>query len=815
MQTELSVRIRPQLDAFRESMNAARRAMSLETSNGVVEGVQNSMRALNAQLRGSLRFRDVASTQAQAINAELRQVNTAVITQRFGEALNRIKESIGGIMATIGSAQQALGKPIRASIDFEDSFASVKKVLDEATDENKLKAGVLKMSVDLGSNTKDLNTILESAGQMGIKGDKDLLKFTETVQKMSVAFDISADEAGKNMSQIRNMLNLSMDEMVGLGDTINYVSNNSTAKAGDIIDIIKRIGGIGKSFGLSAKEITGLGSSMLDLGLTSDVAGTALSKLLGGLSSFDPSSEKLKGDDKKFAEWFDKMGLDAKSWVQMRAKKPQEALNMFLQSLSKLDSTQQTKALKDIVGQEHLAKLQTLLGAMDKYKKVTDLASSSKSKGSMEEEFRAKASTTAHQLKRLGAQMEVLYINLGDAVLPIINKIITAFTSMLSPIANFAKSHQSATRAIMFTIAGVIGLKTALIGLTILKPLAMVVFTPLLRAWTLMRYSVLGNIAALIWHRTITFLSAAATMIARTPILLATTAYRLFTGQLTLASIATRAFAIASVIGANIFSGAMKIMRLALITSGIGILIAGIGVAVYAIVENWEAIKGWFLGFWEGIKARLVSFWDSVKVIFGAVSSALAPVFNVLKFLFDSWIGGFVAGFNLLKSIFFSVLEFFGINAESLGGIFDGIKEMVLGAWEGLLNFLQPIIDYLKKVYEWYKGMFLGAVEKAKKVAGFFGFGDGKDGKDGKDAPPELASSLNQKSLTGLESSLNFDYSRLAGVQMGAPKTDNRSINSNNHQTINVYTQNSDGHGIANAIKQAGIGQYSYKDAEE
>ncbi len=38
MQTELSVRIRPQLDAFRESMNAAWRAMSLETSNGVVEG---------------------------------------------------------------------------------------------------------------------------------------------------------------------------------------------------------------------------------------------------------------------------------------------------------------------------------------------------------------------------------------------------------------------------------------------------------------------------------------------------------------------------------------------------------------------------------------------------------------------------------------------------------------------------------------------------------------------------------------------------------------------------------------------------------
>uniref|UniRef100_UPI000CF01308 phage tail tape measure protein n=1 Tax=Helicobacter felis TaxID=214 RepID=UPI000CF01308 len=653
---------------------------------------------LNTQLRSSLNLRDIASGQVAGINAELRQVNTAIITQRFNQSMNSIKESFGGIMATIGSAQQALGKPIKASIDFEESFSSVKKVLDEATDENKLKAGVLKMSVDLGSSTKDLNAILESAGQMGIKGDKNLLKFTETVQKMSVAFDISADDAGKNMSQIRNMLNLSMDEMVGLGDTINYVSNNSTAKAGDIIDILKRIGGIGKSFGLSAKEIAGLGSSMLDLGLTSDVAGTALSKLLGGLSSFDPSSEKLKGDDKKFAEWFDKMGLDAKDWAQMRTKKPKEALDMFLQGLSKLDGTQQTKALKDIVGQDHLAKFQTLLGAMDKYKKVSDLAISSKSKGSMGEEFQAKASTTAHQLKRLSAQMEVLYINLGDAVLPVINKIITAFTSMLAPIANFAKSHQGATRAIMFTIAGVIGLKTALIGLTILKPLAMVVFTPLLRAWTLMRYSVLGNIVTLLWHCAVSFLSAAASLAMRAPLLLLSGTFRLLSGQIRLSTLFTRIFGLTSLLGAGLFSAAMKIMRLALITSGIGLLIVGIGVAIYAIVQNWESIKGWFIGFWAGLKARIVGFWDGIRLIFGAIANTLAPIFETLGYLFGAVISSWVEGFYFLKSVFLGVLEWFGISSESLSGIFNAIKETIGGVWDGLLAKVQPVIEYLKAV---------------------------------------------------------------------------------------------------------------------
>ncbi|WP_162982268.1 hypothetical protein [Helicobacter labacensis] len=56
MQTELSVRIRPQLDAFRASMQAARRALSLQTSNGVIEGVRASMDQLSTRPKvGQLR----------------------------------------------------------------------------------------------------------------------------------------------------------------------------------------------------------------------------------------------------------------------------------------------------------------------------------------------------------------------------------------------------------------------------------------------------------------------------------------------------------------------------------------------------------------------------------------------------------------------------------------------------------------------------------------------------------------------------------------------------------------------------------------
>lgn len=849
MQTELSVRITPQLEAFRQSMQAATRAVSVQTSGGITSGAQMALRDLRTSLNSSLRLSDVASQEVRTINAQLRQVNTAIITQRFNESLNRIKESIGGVLATFGTANATLGKPLKASIDFEDSFASVKKVLDDATDDVKLKEGVLKMSVDLGSSTKDLNAILESAGQMGIKGHEDLLKFTSTVQKMSVAFDISADEAGKSMANIRSILGLSMDEMVELGDTINHVSNNTTAKAGDIIDMLKRLGGtgkdffaVGKNFGLTAKQVTGLGSAMLDLGMTPDVASTALSAMLN----------KLQAGGKPFKKWFDEMGMDFEEWSELRAKDPSKALRGFFDNINQLDSTQKTNALKDMFGLEHLGKLKTLTGSLEKYDKAMELATSNKSKGSMEEEFQAKATTTAHELKRLGAQMEVMWITIGDALLPVVNKILVGFRKLLEPISAFAQQHKGLTKIVMFAIGALLLFKTAIISLGILGPLMSVIFTPLLRAWTLMRFSILGNVAALLWHKAVSVGGAMINAASRGAVLLLGGAYRLLSGQIALSTIATRVFGLTSMLAANLFGGAMKLMRLALIASGIGVLIALIGLAIYAIVENWDSIKGWFVDFWNGLKIHIVAFWEKLKAVFFAVLdwfkpiigflktafnawiealvwqfnalkaafmavlNWLQPVIDFIKGLFGAWVGDIVAQFDGLKTSFSGVFAWFEACAQGLGGILIAIKDYVAQAWQGLLESVQPIIDFLMRAYNWYKDIFSGVLGK---VAGALGFSvDVKSAQQEsqKLGPPPSANMLSTPPKTAQKSAfLDFDYSKI-GEQKSlevANKADNSVKNSHNTQTINIYTQ-SDPQSIVGAIKQSSIGQYSYADED-
>uniref|UniRef100_UPI0013156788 hypothetical protein n=1 Tax=Helicobacter bizzozeronii TaxID=56877 RepID=UPI0013156788 len=177
--------------------------------------------------------------------------------------------------------------------------------------------------------------------------------------------------------------------------------------------------------------------------------------------------------------------------------------------------------------------------------------------------------------------------------------------------------------------------------------------------------------------------------------------------------------------------------------------------------------------------------------------------------------------FGGLVGVFEGVLSWFGLSTQSISSFFVHMKEGIVGAWQDLLGWLDPVLKYLKEVYGWYKNIFGGVVGK---IAGALGFGgeqvksveQNKDLSNSPPAPavPTLESLKKPQNAPQALPNLAFDYASL-NPQNSAPitKTDSRSINSNNTQTINIYTQ-SDPQSIVGAIKQSSIGQYSYADED-
>ncbi|GHT97832.1 hypothetical protein FACS1894126_2590 [Alphaproteobacteria bacterium] len=101
----------------------------------------------------------------------------------------------------------------------------------------------------------------ENGSSVTLVASKDLGAFTESVAKMSTAFDMTAEEAGNAMAQLSNVFQIPITELTQLGDAVNHLSNNTAAKAKDIVPALNRAGGSVRQFGLSAQHQRDVGSA--------------------------------------------------------------------------------------------------------------------------------------------------------------------------------------------------------------------------------------------------------------------------------------------------------------------------------------------------------------------------------------------------------------------------------------------------------------------------------------------------------------------------------------------------------------------------
>ena len=152
----------------------------------------------------------------------------------------KMRSEVMGVIASVGTVIM----PIKVAMDFESSMAEVRKVVDFDTPQQFKQMGddLLQMTHRIPMTGRELAQIAASGGRLGI-ARKDIANFTETVSKMSVAFDMAAEEAGDSMAKLANVYEIPIAQIGRLGDAINHLSNSSPAKASDLVNTLGRVGG--------------------------------------------------------------------------------------------------------------------------------------------------------------------------------------------------------------------------------------------------------------------------------------------------------------------------------------------------------------------------------------------------------------------------------------------------------------------------------------------------------------------------------------------------------------------------------------------
>ncbi|CUU82482.1 phage tail tape measure protein [Campylobacter hyointestinalis subsp. hyointestinalis] len=652
---------------------------------------------------------------------------------KIGTLKTNIDTNLGNISGELGKWQSKLATaasfavPVKLAIDFESSMSDVKKYVEfKSEDEVKILGEQIKqLSRELGVNANELAQISASGGQLGLKSD-EIAGFTKLVSKMGVAFDMSGKDAGDAIALTMNNLKLGIDEIAVLGDKINYLDDKmSMVNARDIINVIGRTAGSGSILGLKGDKISALASSFLSLGKAPEVASTAMNSLFNKLANID-------GQDEKFKEALKSMGMDANYLKVAMQRDASGGLDMFLNTLAKVDKKAQMGILTDMFGAQFADDMGSLVNAIDKYNEASSLINSEGANGSMDEALKAKLATTKSGLERLSQSFINLGITIGNAFLPTLNLITSGLSKLINGIIALTNRYPDASKVIFGFMGGVLAIVT-------LAPAIKILGWSLGIAWQQIKILGIGisflNSVFKLKYLSILKLNAA--------YLITQTRLKALAAATWISDRASKAYAATMGIlrgGIIASAGAMKILRLALISTGIGALVVGIGMAATYLIENWDKVKAFFSSIWESIKP----YWQATTQFFSDLWQGLSDFLSgIFSPVIDAW-----------NSLF--------------GGFFDWIGEKF--AW--VSNLISSIGDSIGKATSW-------ASEK-------LGIGDGKESNwynrwFNDDTPGEKTSAFSDTAGTALPS----------GAKSAVAMTTNGStININFSGGINIATSN-------------------------
>ena len=562
--------------------------------------------------------------------------------------------------------------PVKLAVEFESAMADVKKVVDFDTPKQfkEMEQDILRLTRTIPMAGTELAKITASGGQLGV-ARKDLPKFTETIAKMSVAFDMAADQAGDSMAKLANVYQIPIDQIGKLGDAVNHLSNSSPAKAGDIINTLGRVGGVAKQFGLTEIQTTSLSNAFISLGKTPEIAGTAINGMLTKLMTADKQGAK-------FQKALKNMGMESKDLKKAIKENGEQALMDFLKQVGKLPKENQMGALVDLFGLEYADDVAVLVSGLETYKKsINELKKTSKDGkpafiGSMDKEFAARSATTANNWQIFKNSLTEIGITAGSVLLPALNQLMTTIRPIINSFADWASKNPEVVSALVHLAAGFAALKVG--GL-------MFRFVGNELSGLMVSFRLAKALLGVDWLATV---------------------IRFKSGIGALA----RIFGVVKTAATLLGSGLMSLGRF-LLMSPIGIALALLGVAAYMLYKNWDGVVGGAKALWQDLSNFISGVVNSIASFFGTC-------WERIKTFFNSGIGNISAQIinwsplGLFYQSFASVMSWFGVQLPSSFTQFGA--NIIQGLWNGLKSKIESVKTWFAQQAASLKQTFAGVM---------------------------------------------------------------------------------------------------------
>lgn len=613
---------------------------------------------------------DRATAPSRAIAGAINRLSAA--QGRNAAALANTQARMIGAVGMAYGLGKAISAPVRASKDFQTMLTDISQ-----------KSGVSGQALaDLGAQLRGIaaatNQIpsetvktFDALLALGLGGKTDAenidaaLKLLPAINKTATAFRAANDDVMRAGQAVFANLKVPADQILKVFDAMAEAGNQGAFELRDMAQYFPSITSLAAALGYKGANAA------------SDLA-AALQVVRQGAA--DASSAAANMSDllsqmltPRLANNFEKFGINLRKALDVDRKKGKSPIETVIGLTQK--ALKKGARLGDLFrNRESLLAIQSLIADTERYRKIrTDARNKS---GLVDEEYERRIKDADAALTRFRGSIENLYIELGSGLLPILTGVIDrGVVPLARAISDVAKAFPRATGIIVSAAAGLIGLQIAATAARFaflwMKGGALAAGVAGLRGVQ----AVLRGLAVAAWPLTASFRALRTATIGY----LATAAVLGHGGALKMA--ATSMLGLLNPI--RMVTAAMRLLKVAVIGTGIGAVLVGIAAAGTWIYNNWSGIKEMFSGLWEELKSQ-----------FPGVTSAIQPVID---------------GFQWLLDKFTSITGPIDMSKEAWRDLGKSIGQFLGGAITSVIDKIKSLFKWLTDIPSKIKGMISAA----------------------------------------------------------------------------------------------------------
>lgn len=381
---------------------------------------------------------------------------TETIATRMGGAVTRMAVQL----AAAAASALSVGAAVRAYADFERGLIGIGKTADiSGAQLRALGADIQVIAREVPIATTELLGIAMAAGQLGVSGSDNILRFTETVGKLGLASDLAGEMAATTLARILTVTGTAIRDVDRLGSTIVQLGNNFAATESEIAGATTRVAQATAQFNVAASEVTGIGAALTAVGVQAEAGGTVIGR------AFQSINDAVRQGGEELTAFTQITGLSSAALKNLFLEDPTAAFQSLIEGLGRINASGgDVTAALEAVGLEGVRVVQVLGTLATRSDVLADALAMANAEWVENTALNQEAATAAQAFT---AQVQVMQnaineagVALGEMIAPALLVGVRGLTAVFQTLAE--NMDRVATYAATAAVAGMIAFRGAI-----------------------------------------------------------------------------------------------------------------------------------------------------------------------------------------------------------------------------------------------------------------------------------------------------------------------------------------------------------------